>query len=60
MNEEDIPQTPPPQVCATIQHDHPVDLALGDINKGVTTQSRVANFCGHYSFVSSIGPFRVE
>jgi hypothetical protein len=26
----------------------------------VTTRSRLANFCEHYSFVSSIEPFRVE
>jgi hypothetical protein len=33
---------------------------LGDISKGVTTRSRLANFCEHYSFISSIEPFRVE
>jgi hypothetical protein len=33
---------------------------LGDISKGVTTRSRLANFCEHYLFVSSIEPFRVE
>jgi hypothetical protein len=37
-----------------------VDQILGDIDKGVTTRSRLANFCEHYSFVSSIEPFRVE
>jgi hypothetical protein len=26
---------------------------LGDIHKGITTRSRVAHFCEHYSFVSS-------
>jgi hypothetical protein len=40
--------------------DHPVDQILGDINKGVTTRSHIANCCEHYSFVSSIDPFRVE
>jgi hypothetical protein len=45
---------------ATIQRNHPVDQILGDISKGVTTRSRLANFCEHYSFVSSIEPFRVE
>jgi hypothetical protein len=58
--EEDIPQAPPALIRATIQRDHPVDQILGDISKGVTTRSRIANFCGHYSFVSSIEPFRVE
>jgi hypothetical protein len=33
---------------------------MGDISKGVTTRSRLANFCEHYLFVSSIEPFRVE
>jgi hypothetical protein len=37
-----------------------VDNILGDIKKGVTTRSRVANFCQHYSFVSSMKPFKVE
>jgi hypothetical protein len=37
-----------------------VDQILGDINKGVTTHSHLANICEHYSFVSSIEPFRVE
>jgi hypothetical protein len=37
-----------------------VNSILGDIHKGVTTRSRVAHFCEHYSFVSSIEPYRVE
>jgi hypothetical protein len=35
-------------------------MILGGINKRVITRSRVANFYEHYSFVSSIEPFRVE
>jgi hypothetical protein len=58
--EEEAPQAPPTQVRATIQRNHPVDQILGDISKGVTTCSRLANFCEHYSFVSSVEPFRVE
>jgi hypothetical protein len=58
--EEEAPRTPPTQVRATIQRNYPVDQILGDISKGVTTRSRLANFCEHYSFVSSIEPFRVE
>jgi hypothetical protein len=57
---EEAPQAPPTQVRATIQRNHPVDQILGDISKGVTTRSRLVNFCEHYSFVSSIEPFRVE
>jgi hypothetical protein len=51
---------PHPRVHQTIQRDHPVDNILGDIKKGVTTRSCVANFCKHYSFVSSLKPFKVE
>jgi hypothetical protein len=58
--EEEAPQAPPTLVRATIQRNHPVDQILGDISKGVTTRSTLANFCEHYSFVSSIEPFRVE
>jgi hypothetical protein len=54
-------QRPPhPRVHQAIQRDHPVNSILGDIHKGVTTRSRVAHFCEHYSFVSYIEPYRVE
>jgi hypothetical protein len=54
-------QRPPhPRVHQEIQRDHPVNSILGDIHKGVTTRSRVAHFCEHYSFVSSIEPYRIE
>jgi hypothetical protein len=49
-----------PRVHQAIQRDHHVNSILGDIQKGVTTQSRVAQFCEHYSFVSSIEPYRIE
>jgi hypothetical protein len=58
--EGEAQQAPPTQVRATIQRNHPVDQILGDISKDVTTRSCLANFCEHYSFVSSIEPFRVE
>jgi hypothetical protein len=58
--EEEAPQVPPTQVRVTIQRNHPVNQILGDIRKGVTTRSCLANFCEHYSFVSSMEPFRVE
>jgi hypothetical protein len=59
--EDDQGQRPPhPRVQQAIQWDHPVNSILGDIHKGVTTRSRVAHFCEHYSFVSSIEPYRVE
>jgi hypothetical protein len=54
-------QRPPhPRVHQAIQRDHPVNSILSDIHKGVTTRPRVAHFCEHYSFVSSIEPYRVE
>jgi hypothetical protein len=48
------------RVHQNIQRDHPVNNILGDIKKEVTTRSRVANFCEHYSFLSSFEPFKVE
>jgi hypothetical protein len=54
------PRPPHPRVHQAIQRDHPVNSILSNIHKGVTTRSRVAHFCEHYSFVSSIEPYRVE
>jgi hypothetical protein len=42
--EEEAPWVPPTQVRAMIQNNHPVGQILGDISKGVTTRSRLANF----------------
>jgi hypothetical protein len=54
-------QRPPhPRVHQAIQRDHPVNSILGDIHMGVTTRSRVAHLCEHYSFVASIEPYKVE
>jgi hypothetical protein len=53
-------QVPHPRIHQIIQKDHPVDNILGSINKGVTTRSRLATFCEHYSFVSSLEPLKVE
>jgi hypothetical protein len=58
--DDDGPRPPHSRVHQAIQRDHPVNTILGDIQKGVTTRSRVAHFCEHYSFVSSIEPYRVE
>jgi hypothetical protein len=52
--------TPHPRVCHNVQRDHPIDNILGDIKKGVTTRSHVANFCEHYVFISSFEPFKIE
>jgi hypothetical protein len=58
--DEQVPRPPHPRVHQAIQRDHPVNTILGDIQKGVTTRSRVAYFCEHYSLVSSIEPHRIE
>ena len=60
QNKEDDRRPPHPRVHKAIQRDHPVNTILGDIHKGVTTRSCVAHFCEHYSFVSSIEPYRIE
>jgi hypothetical protein len=51
---------PHPRVRQSVQRDHPIDNILGSIRRGVTTRSRLANFCEHYSFVSMLEPLRVE
>ena len=51
---------PHPRVHQSIQRDHPVDNILGSIRRGVTTRSRLATFCEHYSFVSSLEPLEVD
>jgi hypothetical protein len=60
-DQDDQGQRPPHlRVHQAIQRDYPVNSILGDIHNGVTTRSRVAHFCEHYSFVSSIEPYRVD
>jgi hypothetical protein len=53
-------QVPHPRIHQNIQKDHPVDNILGSITKGVTTRSRLATFCEHYSFVSFMEPLKAE
>jgi hypothetical protein len=43
-----------------VQGDHLINNILGAIKYGVTTRSRVINFCEYYSFVSSFESFKVE
>ena len=43
-----------------ITRDHPLDTIIGDISRGVQTKSRLASFCEHFSFVSSIEPKKIE
>jgi hypothetical protein len=61
-DEQEVQGLRPPhlRVHQAIQRDHPVNSILSDIHKGVTTRSWVAHFYEHYSFVSSIEPYRVE
>jgi hypothetical protein len=53
-------QAPHPRVHQIVQRDHPIDNILGRIQRGVTTRSRLTNFCAFYSFVSSLEPLSVE
>ena len=39
-----------------IARDHPLNTIIGDISRGVQTRLRLASFCEHFSFVSSIEP----
>jgi hypothetical protein len=51
---------PHPRVRQSVQQDHSIDNIIGSIHRGVTTRSRLANFCEHYSFISMFEPLRVE
>jgi hypothetical protein len=42
-----------------IARDHPLDTIIGDISRCVQTRSRLASFCEHFSFVSSIEPKKI-
>jgi len=44
----------------SIARDYPIDQIVGDIRSDVKTRSRLASFCEHYSFVSSIEPTKIE
>ena len=44
----------------SIARDHPLDTIIGDISRGVQTRSRLASFCEHFSFVSSIEPKKID
>ena len=35
---------------------HPKDLIIGDVSKGVTTPSKLYDLCRHYAFISHIEP----
>jgi predicted RND superfamily exporter protein len=43
-----------------IARDHPVDSIIGDISRDVQTRSRLASFCEHFSFMSSIEPKKID
>jgi hypothetical protein len=43
-----------------VARDHPLDSIIGDISRGVQTRSRLASFCEHYSFVSSIESKKID
>jgi hypothetical protein len=43
-----------------VTRDHPLDSIIGDISRGMQTRSRMASFCEHFSFVSSIEPKKID
>jgi hypothetical protein len=49
-----------PRIHHNVAKDQLIDQIMGDISKGVQTRSRIASFCQHYSFVSSIEPNRID
>jgi hypothetical protein len=47
-------------LCWILNHQNTLEMAQEHISLSVTTRSRVAHFCEHYSFVSSIEPYRID
>ena len=43
-----------------VARDYPLDTIIGDILRGVQTRSRLALFCEHFLFVSSIEPKKID
>jgi hypothetical protein len=43
-----------------VARDHPLDSIIGDISRDVQTRSRLALFCEHFLFVSSIEPKKIN
>ena len=43
-----------------IARDHPLDTIIEGISRGVQTRTRLASFCDHFSFVSSIEPKKID
>jgi hypothetical protein len=43
-----------------IATDHPFDSIISDISRGIQTRSRLASFCEHFPFVSSIEPKKID
>jgi hypothetical protein len=43
-----------------VPRDCPLDFIIGDISRGMQTRSRLASFCEHFSFMSSIKPKKID
>ena len=43
-----------------VARDQSLDTIIGDILRGVQTRSRLASFCEHFFFVSSIEPKKID
>jgi hypothetical protein len=45
---------------SNVARDHPLDSIIVDISRGVQTRSRLALFCEHFLFVSSIESKKID
>jgi hypothetical protein len=45
---------------SNVARDHPLDLIISDISRGVQTRSRLASFYEHFSFVSFEEPKKID
>ena len=60
MQDQQVASTSSQPSASNIARDHPLDTIIEDIFRGVQTRSRLASFCEHFSFVSSIEPKKID
>ena len=56
VQKDEVKQSQPLPKDWRYASNHPKDLIIGDVSKGVTTRSKLHNFYGHFAFIFYIEP----
>ena len=54
VQKDEVEQSQPLPKDWRYASNHPKDLIIGDVSKGVTTRSKLHYFCGKFAFISHI------